>query len=294
LDVTRATITNPAGQIIVENEDGEVLKKYDLPTQKPQPDLVSQGLKYMGMGVFAKAMDKSGAGTSAAGEASTAAGEPSAQRQRKWSAVDEQEEEDDRHIRFTIGGVGKRMTKEDFINEMQELDRPTRGEVVDKSDASQGLKALAKLDAAAPQQGESALPSSVGRTGHATAAAARATTRPSPSPAASRSASRSPSPPAKPTSPEMPLTGGPETAGVGRSRRLVAPSSTDNGKTDDGETAAERRRREAALGMAPHQADGEEDSDDDDTPRVPPARKAIRFADAAALERGRLREGRKG
>ncbi|KAJ4304245.1 Na+/H+ antiporter [Collariella sp. IMI 366227] len=44
--------------IIVENEDGEVLKKYDLPAQKAQPDLVSQGLKYMGMGVFAKAMDK--------------------------------------------------------------------------------------------------------------------------------------------------------------------------------------------------------------------------------------------
>jgi hypothetical protein len=243
------------------------------------------------MGVFAKAMDKSGAGTSAAGEASTAAGEPSAQRQRKWSVVDEQEEEDDRHIRFTIGGVGKRMTKEDFINEMQELDRPTRGEVLDKSNASQGLKAaLTKLDAALPQQGESTLPSNVNRTDHAPAPAGAAT---QPSPAASRSASSS-SFPAKPTSPEMPATGGADTAGVERSRRRVVPSSTGNGNGDDGETAAERRRREAALGMAPHQADGEEDSDDDDTPRVPPARKGIRFADAAALERGRLRDKREG
>ena len=245
----------------------------------------------MGMGVFAKAVDKSGAGTSAAGEASTAAGEPSAQRQRKWSAVDEREEEDDRHIRFTIGGVGKRMTKEDFINEMQELDRSTRGEVVDKSNASQGLKAaLTKLDAALPQQGESALRSSVSRTDRA-ADPTRATTQPSP--AASRSASGSPSP-AKLTPPEMPPTGGPQTVRVGRSRRRVAPSNTDNGNTDDTETAAERRRREAALGMGPNQPDGEEDSDDDDTPRVPPARKAIRFADAAALERGRLRDAREG
>jgi sodium/hydrogen antiporter len=234
----------------------------------------------MGMGVFAKAMDKSGANASTAGETSTAAG--SAQRQRKWSAVEEQEEEDDRHIRFTIGGVGKRMTKEDFINELQGLDMPTRGEVVDKSDASQGLKALAKLDAASPQSG-------VSRTDHAAPPVVAIT---QPSPPASRPESRSPSP-AKPTSPEMPSSGGLETAGAERSGRLVGPSRTGSGKTDDGETAAERRRREAALGMGPHQADGEEDSDDDDTPRVPPARKGIRFAEAAALERGRLRDERK-
>ena len=230
----------------------------------------------MGMGVFAKAVDKSAAETSTAGEASPAAGEPAAQRQRKRSAVEEQEEEDDRHIRFTIGGVGKRMTKEDFIGEMQQLDRPTRGEVVDRSDASQGLKALAKLDMAPPQKVESAATPVV------------VATQPE---QLARSLS-----PAKPTSPEMLPHGGeePETAGVERGRRLSAPTNAGDDGGDDGEepgeTAAERRRREAALGVAPNKENGEEDSDDDDTPRVPPARKAIRFADAA-LERRRLRDG---
>ena len=44
------------------------------------------------------------------------------------------------------------------------------------------------------------------------------------------------------------------------------------------ETAAEKRRREAALGVG---GDGADDSDDDDTPRVPPPvaqSRGIRFA----------------
>lgn len=245
----------------------------------------------MGMGVFAKAVDKSGAETSAAGEVSNPSGESAAQRQRKRSAVEEQEEEDDRHIRFTIGGIGKRMTKEDFINQMQQLDKPTRREVVDQSDAPQGLKALAKLDASPQQQGgESALQASISRKDYAATPVVAIT---QPSPAASRPASRSSSS-AKQTSPETPSSHEPDTEAE-RGRRLAAHTSADDGEQgDDGEgaeeTAAERRRREAALGMTPHQEGGEEDSDDDDTPRVPPPRKAIRFADAA-LERARLRDG---
>jgi hypothetical protein len=81
---------------------------------------------------------------------------------------------------------------------------------------------------------------------------------------------------------------------VERGRRRAALKGSGSGSGDDSnnsndgedqrETAAERRRREAALGMTPH-ADVGEDSDDDDTPRVPPSRKSIRFADA--VERGR-------
>jgi hypothetical protein len=74
----------------------------------------------------------------------------------------------------------------------------------------------------------------------------------------------------------------------GRRRAALKGSGDDSNNSNDGEdqreTAAERRRREAALGMTPH-ADVGEDSDDDDTPRVPPSRKSIRFADA--VERGR-------
>ncbi|KAL2127789.1 hypothetical protein VTI74DRAFT_10165 [Chaetomium olivicolor] len=273
--------------IIVENEDGEVLKKYDLPTQKAQPDLVSQGLKYMGMGVFAKAMDKSAAESSAASEGASASGE---QRQGKKNVVDEQEEEDDKHIRFTIAGFGRRMTKEDFIQEMQKLDKNTRREVVDKSDASQGLKALAKQDL--PQR--TGGPSTTSRKPSTTPAVLptfQITSHHSPStsqPASTRSAS-----PTKPASPAAETHGNDEAeTEVERRRRLAALSGVVGDGDDEHatETAAERRRREAALGMRSH--GDEDDSDEDDgTPRVPPSRRSIRFApevNGPERERGRM------
>ncbi|AEO57904.1 hypothetical protein MYCTH_2304645 [Thermothelomyces thermophilus ATCC 42464] len=297
--------------IIVENEDGEVIKKYDLPTQKPQADLVSQGLKHMGMGVFAKAIEKPSEGAAGAGESSTG-GEPSAtQKQRKKSVVAGQEEDDDRHIRFTIGGIGRRMTKEDFIEQMQKLDRSTRREVVDKSDASRGLKTLAKQDAPArptPQITVSpAQQSSASRKDYAPAGATKSTQQPPGEDERRQRESRSSSR-GKQESPSDTSDNGAAETEVERRRRLAALKGVDaedgsddeddvadrRGRSinktrrehdeDDVETAAERRRREAALGMAPH-ADNGEDSDDDDTPRVPPSKRSIRFADA--LERAR-------
>ncbi|KAK4241902.1 alkali metal cation/H+ antiporter Nha1 C terminus-domain-containing protein [Achaetomium macrosporum] len=277
--------------IIVENEDGEVIKKYDLPTQKPQQStLVNQGLKYMGMGIFAKAAEKPGAAASAAGEGAAAAGEPPAQKQRKKSVAAEQDDEDDdRHIRFTIGGVGRRMTKEDFLKEVQKLDKNTRREVVNKSDASQGLKALAKLEAQPQASGQATVGGR--KKDHHTIAAAAPSSQTDGS--GSQLASRSPSPGTKPTAAAASQTASdngeaPETE-VERRRRLAALKGVSDDNEEHAETAAERRRREAALGMAPH-GDGE-DSDDDDTPRVPPSRRSIRFADAPGPNgRGRARE----
>lgn len=277
----------------MEDEDGEVLKKYDLPTQKPQPDIVTTGLKYMGMGVFAKAMEKSAAAEAPpAGEASAAAGEATTQRPRKKSVVvAELEEEDDRHIRFTIGGFGRRMTKEDFIREIQKLDKPARRE---SEAAPQVPQASGKPDVQLHTTDSPAAPSAVSRRDHAAAAAAEG--RPdsrSSSPGKAKLSSKKP----------VPTTGGgasgsssssePAETEVERRRRMAALQGSGDGDGDyeegseeHGETAAERRRREAALGMAPH-GDGE-DSDDDDTPRVPPSRKSIRFAEAP--DRGRKGE----
>ncbi|KAG7290752.1 hypothetical protein NEMBOFW57_000755 [Staphylotrichum longicolle] len=272
--------------IIVENEDGEVLKKYDLPTQKPQSDLVTTGLKYMGMGVFAKAVDKSAPESSKAGEPSTSAAE-AAQNQRKKSVV--AEEDDDKHIRFTIGGVGRRMTKEDFIQEIQKLDKPTRREVVDQ------LRALNnnKSDSQQLQTTHSPAQSGTSRKDHAVSATGAATPQQGAGAAAgSHQTSRSSSPQKSQkskTASDSPSSEAAETE-VERRRRLAALQGVgDDGYDDEeqGETAAERRRREAALGMAPH-GDGE-DSDDDDTPRVPPSRKSIRFADVPD-NRGRTRD----
>lgn len=272
----------------MEDEDGDVVKKYDLPTQKNRPDLVSQGLKYMGMGVFARAADKSGAaaGPSGKGEGNSGdGGESSAQKPRKKGVVDAQDDEDDKHIRFTIGGVGKRMTKEDFILEMQKLDKTTRREVVDRSNASQTVKTLAKKDPR-PQQGRISSQLSgqaaISRQDHAFAAGLGQEQQTAP---AGGSGSASPSS-LRPPSPKRPAAfePGPEAeleTEVERRRRLAVLSGVGGASEETGEggeTPAERRRREAALGVASQAA--EEDSDDDDTPRVPPSKRAIRFADA--------------
>ncbi|GAB1320329.1 Na+/H+ antiporter [Madurella fahalii] len=291
--------------IIVENEDGDVVKKYDLPARKSEPDPVSQGLKYMGMGLFSRAADKPGAaaGPSTEGQG----GESAGPKPRKKSAAGEQEEEDDKHIRFTIGGVGKRMTKEDFIMEMQKLDKTTRRDIIDKSSASQTVKTLAKQDPQ-PQPSRPLAQTTISRKDHALVVGSSqgqpATQAGEAGEAGGASSSSSSSrPPSRRQSTALETGVEAETeaeaegeagAGAGvemeteveRRRRLavlkgVGKSSEEVGEA--GETAAERRRREAALGMASPAS--EEDSDDDDTPRVPPSKRAIRFADAPDRER---------
>ncbi|KAK3938361.1 Na(+)/H(+) antiporter [Diplogelasinospora grovesii] len=337
--------------IIVEDVDGEVVKKYDLPPQqKPEGDFVSQGLKYMGMGGRGKVGEKSGAAAGPADQgesggafdgafdgaskvtsrpsmrswASGAIGRSTAgEASRKKSVAEEQDEEDDRHIRFTIGGVGQRMTKEGFINEMRKFDKNTRREIVDQSNASHVVKTLAKQDPIPGDAKSSA--KTPGRSGKAIASAA---TTPAPAPSADSSkgqllqpaaaeqidsarasaqggqqsspSSRSPSPAAVPlgktSSRELPETE------VERKRRLAVLRTVGGADGDaeaSEETPAERRRREAALGMKPSTSgagggadededededEEEPDSDDDDTPRVPPTRRGIRFADVP--ERG--------
>ena len=289
------------------------MKKYELPQQKVDReggDLVSQSLKYMGMGGLVKAGEKGaervgetvgekateGQPTRGEGEDQTVTrvtskagmpswmgfgrgvpGEPS-QRQRKKSVAEEQEEEDDRNIRFTIGGVGQRMTKEDFIQEMKKLDKSTRREVVDHSSASHVVKTLAKQDPSRPE------PVATQQGGRGKTPASKTATAEEPNEEmrgaeSSRSSSvtssgpRGESPGRGRASHAGPSRDTPETA-VERRRRLAVLGDIE----DEGhETPAERRRREAALGMASQAV--EDDSEDDDTPRVPPARRGIRFAD---------------
>lgn len=321
-------------QIIVEDEDGEVVKKYELAPQKNEKDpntAVSQSLKYMGMGSLIKANERTkehdGDGDSEGddpaaltrvasrpagmsgwiGFARATPGEPSSQRQRKKSVAAEQEE-DDRHIRFTIGGVGRRMTKDGFINEMQKLDQNTRQEVVDRSSASHTVKTLAKQNPSPSTSGVSGLQDS----DKAASATDVATTKigghgrshtdgDSGSDAGSshRSSSSQLETPIAPrrgrkASPSARVEAGssahdvPESAVERRRRLAVLRGVDDGGEGDDKddnykETPAERRRREAALGMSNQPGD---DSDDDDTPRVPPTRRGIRFAEMPKRRQG--------
>ncbi|KAJ4424728.1 Na+/H+ antiporter [Gnomoniopsis sp. IMI 355080] len=332
--------------IIVEDEDGEVVKKYELPpTQRPegQHNLASQSLKYMGMGglVKPKAGDKSGEpSASASGQndkTQPTAGRPAARpRASTWrmgrgpgasegpdnkKKIVEAEQEDDKHIRFTIGGVGQRMTKADFISEMQKLDARTRREVVDQSNAPERVKTLAKEDPPEPEmtvgtaRGKAISPPQTQAQPKAQQPQDQIQAQPAIEPSLMRaesshsSSTKGKEPVIRRTSPsplgedqrldsgddldeededadDAPSHDLPETA-VERRRRLAVleglqgDGSNSTAVGEDTETPAERRRREAALGMG----GGEDDSDDDDTPRVPPARRGIRFADVP--DRGR-------
>jgi sodium/hydrogen antiporter len=298
--------------IIVEDEDGEVVKKYELPAdQKPEKDgndFVSQGLRMMGMprraSTFKPAANTEGqaeAGPSTSemtkvssqptrpgiggfGRRATG-GEPSG---RKKSVIAEEEETDDRKIRFNIDGMGKRMTKEDFIKEMQKLDRNTRQEVVDSSSASSVVKTVAKQDPpnirTGPEDIASALRAEEQRRESAVSAVSAASAG-SRTPSGSDTSSSSSSPAVSPTRiRSRGVTNTEPESAVERRRRLAVLASVGSSASpedDARETAAERRRREAAL--APTRE--ESDSDDDDTPRVPPPKRNIRFADVP--ERGR-------
>ncbi|KAI1344143.1 alkali metal cation/H+ antiporter Nha1 C terminus-domain-containing protein [Xylariaceae sp. FL0016] len=284
--------------IIVEDEDGEVVKKYDLPAEhhNESRDYISHSLKYMGMGGLVKPHEKetkpgesSKAGQSSKPEPPPPGTRPTprptfsgwggfgrakddGEQKKKAGASDGSPEEggdDDRAIRFTIGGAGRRMTKDDFLKEVQKLDVKTRRDVVNNSSASAEVKLEAKEQ---PQtrptrpQGPSRPQISVTQASDSTPSTSQ--TR---QPPATDSPARGRSPKA---TPEIPSTDEPETAAE-RRRRIAAFASVreDN---EPAETPAERRRREAALGL---EGEAEEsDSDDDNTPRMPRAR-GIRFAE---------------
>jgi hypothetical protein len=169
-------------QIIVEDEDGEVVKTYELPS-KPKnsqhdPTVgapIRQGVKRVGTwtglgGNKDKPQETQGqAESSKAAAATSTTTRPELVRQglsrmSSWGFVgknseiaDPNDEDDDRRIRFTIGGAGRRLTKDDFLKEIQSLDPKARSEVVQESDAPAAMKAMAKKDASQDSPGLSRL-----------------------------------------------------------------------------------------------------------------------------------------
>jgi NhaP-type Na+/H+ or K+/H+ antiporter len=130
--------------IIVEDEDGEVLKKYDIPAapkDRPGMDRKSsmaetggramQSLRNMGKYVGMPAHTAE-AGPSGAQDA-TPEGKKS--------------EDDDEHIRFTVTAGGRRMSKMEFIEQMSKLDPKSRAKFIEDSDVPEGVKTAAKQDA---------------------------------------------------------------------------------------------------------------------------------------------------
>lgn len=195
-------------------------------------------------------------------------------------------------IRFTIGGVGRRMTKEDFIKEVQMLDTGTRNEVVDHSTASNALKSIARQEPIAKPKSTQWPPPTVPvilEHGNDSSGSGSSSNGESSRAAEKRSVSISPTRKQQPMVSEPPRgrrehpSGDQAESAVERRRRLAVLASqvsVDNKDNDDtGETPAERRRRQAALGMGGPAAEEDSDTEDEGTERVPPTRKGIRFAE---------------
>jgi len=256
--------------IIVEDEDGEVVKTYEIPSQRPegQASGLGTGLKYIGLGGrAAKNASTSPTATAEQGEGSGSTAPADRPKPRAWTSFiggggkgaaqpkgnQDGAMDDDKKIRFTIGGEGQRMTKEDFIREVQKLDSSTKKQVVEQSNAPQRVKAVAK-------QQPSRVPPIVEH---------------QPTPDDESPASEKPSSPSKSTPAAQPSSQTGETAAEKRRRLAVLADQDDD--DDEEETPAERRRRQAALGVSSRDAADEVDDDVSQSMR-------IRFAEP---ERGR-------
>ncbi|RDW94782.1 putative Na(+) antiporter 1 [Coleophoma crateriformis] len=318
--------------IIVEDEDGEVVKKYELPSQRSgqkskednKESTVRKGLDRAGtwIGQAPKKPGQEKAETNP-NQSSPAAGAETAVRQGlsrmgTWGfggsskvappeREQEKEEEDDRRIRFTIGGAGRRLTKDDFLKEIQSLDPKARSEILESSDAPAAMKDMARKDASNDSPGSSRLfgakavqtaagPKEAKGVGAEMARRRGADVRADgddsdkaessfSSSSSSQTRERKPTTRARSnlTKVDSPSHDEPETAAERRRRagalKGVAerkPAQESRGRSPVDETPAEKRRREAALGSS---GAPDEDSDDDDTPRVPaPKSRGIRFA----------------
>lgn len=138
--------------VIVENEDGEVIKKYELNRDKADRGGVRGGVQdghgHFDTGPMRLGLKRMGTwahiGHKDDAPEHGSAGEGSSQtRKRKQPAIDP----DDDRIRFTVGTGGRRMSKQDFIKQIQAMDPKARIQAVDESDVPDSVKHEVRVDA---------------------------------------------------------------------------------------------------------------------------------------------------
>ena len=244
--------------IIVEDEDGEVIKKYTIPTgdkpakPKPKPEEepaagsaapapIRRGLTRMGTWF----------GMEEQGESSQ-----DAQKKKPSPRTETEEWATDDGIRFTlaqdtdvesrgIGHKGKRMNKHEFFQQIKGLDAKARRDVVQQTDAPAPVKEAAKDDAKKEEKQERRL----------SGAAASAATGAIPEEAEEDLESES-------------VTDSQASDSDGEGGNVPAPNVASSlAKFTRGTSAQERRSN---LSPAPR-ARARRDSDDDGTERIPPS-----------------------
>ncbi|EME47349.1 hypothetical protein DOTSEDRAFT_69321 [Dothistroma septosporum NZE10] len=340
--------------IIVEDEDGEVIRKYDIPAPdrkqgtaenpKKTNETIGKMSKMLGLG---SKEAKAEAGAPGPETSNIEAGSADS----KTSAL-KPLEEDDHRVRFVTQG-GRRMSKAEFISQIRSMDPKSRVEAVEDSDVPEAVKREARKESrdqaidTTQQRGRgpsiqvNQIPAVAGRPeAEGRAESGGAALRP----AQVERAATSESTELKlitSQDEEVPMhdvtsdlrnrrsqrqsdgEGDRTETAAERRRRLAAarpvedsdseddgtervpparrpgasgespPAQADRNAGDLGETAAERRRREGALGIT---GGKDSDSEDDDEPReAPQPRSNIRFADQASAQQQpqrRLRWGK--
>lgn len=248
--------------VILEDEDGEVIEKYEIPgaqrirNRAGAPDGSGAhhvpALKRMGTWAGFK-----GKGEVSTPEASEQAPQDNGKRRRRSSSFKEEVDEKDDGVRFTVTAGGRRMSKADFFRQIQQMDPKGRREAVQESDAPQAVKEEAFQEI------------------HSDRSHSQSTTsRPlNERQSSSRSVAGASSPPSRHTpeigelhlgNPQADYDLTPVATNVSEVPVHSFPDSVLRYSAGRGvETAAQRRRRIAL-------ASGN-DSDDDGTPRVPPS-----------------------
>ena len=248
--------------IIVEDEDGEVVKKYDLPHQPKQRGGVRGGVQD-GAGHFnAKPMlRRAGTWVGIGGKAeekpqdgSVAEVSDQGKKGQKQSIMDP----DDDRIRFTVGTGGRRLSKADFIKQIQAMDPKARVKAVEDSDVpevvKQEVRAVAEEESGPTHRPTRPRSNSKRVAGSSTMSPVREGEQPDEGMPVIRRLS---------TTDDRPK--GPDSLTLIDSRNHdipFHPVSESVQKYGGEETAAQRRRRLALVRRR--------DSDDDGTERVPP------------------------
>lgn len=279
--------------IIVEDEDGEVIKKYEIPaaeTERKQsyvdPEKTRQRLKTMGswLGVGHNDHHRDG-------EPSSSTRPAAPRRKSTFRFTNEATDDDDQRVRFTVDGNARRMSKAEFIKQIQGLDPKARASVVEGSNVPERVKEEARADAAEARSNESDLKKGFNniawasdQDGHATVEkVASHEDRPSgPQGLTLVDSARQDIPfhslpadlAAHPTGAE---------SAAQRRRRLAAQQeptprskipTTQEDSDDDGteRIPPSQRRRKSPSPQHLVPTDSKEDSDDDGTERIPPTR----------------------
>ncbi|QIW94632.1 hypothetical protein AMS68_000150 [Peltaster fructicola] len=135
--------------IIVEDEDGEVIKKFDIPAPSRNTGADSDRAKHrigrMGKMLGLGSEDVDEAVASAAGPSEDKPKRPAAHGMRSSRRNAEPDPNDER-LRFTVGTDGRRLSTAEFIHHISKADPKTRADIVENSTAPEEVKREARKE----------------------------------------------------------------------------------------------------------------------------------------------------